>query len=112
MGTQLLGEVGEAPGIFLRCRTLATAAAQKNFMVDQIEDSVGVATQPRPAVQENLGRKSLAPAPAAALIVKQGLDGGRGTVGARRRKVEVIHDSTLPILVGWSRGAEHGQTVY
>src|SRR5258708_21483102 len=104
MCTQLLGEVGEAPFIFLRCRMLATAAAQKDFMVDQVEDGVGVATQPRPAVQEDLGRKSLTPAPAVALIVKQGLDGGPGAVGARRRKVDIIHDSTLPIPVGWRRG--------
>src|SRR5437660_8965984 len=100
MCTQLLGEVGEAPCIFLRCRTLAKAAAQQNFMVDQVEDRVAVATQPRPAVEEDLGRKPLTPAPAGALIVQQGLDGGPGAVGARRRKVDIIHDATLPIPGG------------
>ena len=85
MCTQLLGEVGKAPCIFLRCRTLATPVAQQNFMADQVKDSVGVATQLRLKVQEDLGRKSFTPAPAAALIVKQGLEGGAGAVGARRR---------------------------
>src|SRR5258708_12980164 len=90
---------------------LAPAVEQKDFMVDQVEDSVGVETQPRPMVQVNLGRKSVTPAPAAALIVKQGLDGGQGAVGARRRKVDIIHDSTLPIPIRWSRGRGHGPTV-
>jgi hypothetical protein len=104
MCAQLPGDVGEAPCVFPRRRALAAAAAQKDFMVDQVEDGVGVATQPRPAVQEDLGRKSLAPAPARALIVKQRLDRGAGAVGARRRNVEVIHDSASPIPAGWRRG--------
>ena len=32
MGTQLLGAVGEAPGIFLRCRTLAEAALNRGIL--------------------------------------------------------------------------------
>jgi prepilin-type N-terminal cleavage/methylation domain-containing protein len=70
-GQQRFSQVGEADQVLGRLRRLAVALAQRDLVIDQVEEQLGVVPERGLAAQVVFHHEALAPPPAPTLLVEQ-----------------------------------------